>query len=626
MNHKVVFDGIEHMARSALKMKRLTAFGRETAFQRRSRQLQDRLYELLRACECGDVQRIALLVRSIDPSFPEASAQKSFEKAVQNFTVRAVASSVERKQLASIKVLRQACRENWDFLADDGRPLHDHILDVALRHSLSWVIFVVVCLVIDSEDWNPPAENNFVLLACRTENDQILEKVLGNERFAQEAQPVQWQTAIFESAINCRIVSLGHLARKAKTLDDANLVLQSACKAGAISIVQLILKKPDLYIDRFGEAALCTACSHGRTEVVKFLLDDKRFKLCANAKALLNARKSPEITELLLESGVLQEVSSTEFDQCLLEASKWNVHVVKLLLDSERCPASGIGGDVMENLCRNRPTFPSSDIGAKIEAVIERLLQDELLEFVNPPENLLVFTITARNKQRLEKLLADPRIKVAQDLGTRIVAWACAIGDVEILRFLLQHSQVVFERVAVWSNCDRFCNRKSLKILLKDPRLEPSADALLIAAKAGNVVACETLVLGGWLHPNSIDDAGDDDALHAALMSTHPRKEEVICVLLRKKDLRFERYFLQDDQVHAHTLNRLIKRLVDQAVRRASEMLALLKSECLPVFGVLFIEICALAFGRDIIVPVGKKHDLHIVFCSQLLTSLVATS
>ncbi len=343
-----------------------------------------------------------------------------------------------------------------------------HLFSIELRNIIFYSVFngyadVLRFLVEDRKVDILPYEDDIMLLAVRNGHVEVLQVLLD-----EGGNPAKNENNAIVEASGYGKLEIVRLLLKDKRVDpgagaEKNLALNFAARGGHTEILRLLIN--DKRVDLWDTDLIVSAASNGRTEAVRFLLEDGRFNPGVDDNSAIKYAamyQYPEVVLLLLQD---ERVDPSIYDNIVVQyASKMGEMVIlRHLLSDERVSSTYDSLDALEEASAN----------GRIEAV--RLL----LQKVSDEEDISQALISASfyGQEEVVRLLlrdkrADPATKV-----NKAIRDASNRGHIDVVRLLLKDPRV--DPTANNSEALRSASVNGeleiVRLLLEDGRVDPTA-------------------------------------------------------------------------------------------------------------------------------------------------------
>jgi hypothetical protein len=319
---------------------------------------------------------------------------------------------------------------------------------------------------------------------------------------------------------------MDHVWEIADETFDTNELLRFAAGAAHFELVQTMLENSRVVsnLDRMtAPYVLKEAANHGRIDLVKRLVHDKRINKTAKIDLLYHASGAghTEIVEYLCTDP--ETDPSAKDNQALIYAvQQGQVDVVKRLLVDSRVDPSNV-------LHALNITMKNSD---KMCDMIDCLISDPRVNPADPELqtyfNMLDYVVREGRIDLVEKLIADPRVDPSMN-DNEALATALEKGSLEIAEMIFVNPRFDISAgiynvidVALW------CNHTDIaKRILANSRIPESAynAALQSAASCGNVEIVKLTLAD----PRTDSTADRNEAVRNAIYHRH---SEIVDLLL----------------------------------------------------------------------------------------------
>lgn len=609
-------------------------FNKASNLKKRRANLQKHLQELLHRCSDGDPVAVEAVIKNIDPSIKgNEQASKELEKMVQNFVETAIEQAFRTRQLA---VLLPLCEgNNWTFTVDvgeDKRRFCDRILDVALTKSLSTVNLAGMRLVLQYSYWTPRLHHNFISIACRCNNIQVVEEILSDGRMCGPKDQKQWESAALESARNGRMNTLQAIVEGRALVDNGigeGIIFIAACAKGQSTIVNILLQDPNVDVVKYGSDALHKAAASGCAEVVYKLLNDSSIDPAQDDWVALDAAAIGGHTQCviyLLESlkkyfgGADDNHAEMIRARAVTAASQYPqaLESMQAILAEGPCNLYNIGSAIILKVCvwdLAQPTVSAAHAEPLILHLTERCEtpSNDIIKAV--ATGLAQWAIRSGNKNLLHLWLYDETLPIQ---GDDVLMEACKTAHLDVFELAIESKRITLNPAIIWENACMVKHHAILHHLMRSNLNSPSNSVMRTHALARACEQGNALVVRGLLRDANVSLFNDGEAIRVSKLS-------VMKALMRRQgiDPYDSRLLIEgfDPEEALHEVRSEMKQEAKNAMAVALSIINPLAADLQSRD--VAIRISAMAFGDDILRS-GLSSDDVFLRARQLLSKLIA--
>lgn len=271
--------------------------------------------------------------------------------------------------------------------------------------------------------------------------------------------------------------------------DCDSLPLLIAIRANSPITVKRILKYDKVNPMGRNWGGLRSAINQDKTELVRLLLDDRRFKMEDNLQLLMlmwcGDTGAIDVLKYLVEEKGFDP--SMNGNACLINACKRGT------------------GEFVTELLKYECIHANSSARCEVDFLCDSDCKKQ--KITNPDEtkeDALIGSIAWKNYKTTKALLKNGRLK----LTSRGLAYACQYKDVDIIEPILQLVENPNESSAGHNapiiECVNFSNHGALDLLLSHPKIDPTVGdnrALKSACGFGDITMVKSLMKTGKINP-----------------------------------------------------------------------------------------------------------------------------